>query len=146
MTYDEVKKLLEDMRAQERLCLRIEEEIKNILGIYITLGCPSGYPKETMPIPVDGGGRQPYLMSLERLNERLGKRREVFVAELTKKFDLEDKLAEAIQTLTPVQQEIIVGYYMHNNTHYKLANACGYCDRQIKRIKREAINKIARIL
>ena len=137
MTYDEVKKLLEDIKDKKRLALRIKQEINTLRENYDILLSPLGNVAVTHSIQSS---------SVERLVERVEDKRDEFETTLQEIYDLEDILAQAIKTLTPVQQNIITGYYMQDKTHDKLAEECNYCERSIKYIKRRAIEKLARKL
>ena len=136
MTYQEAKELLEQIKAKKRLCLRIKQEINTIRENYDILASPLGN--------LTGCSHSCETSSVERLVMRVEEKREKFEKILEEIMDLEDKLSNVINTLTPTEQDIIIGYYMQDKTHYQLADQCNYCDKQIWRIKKTAINKIAR--
>ena len=138
MTYREAKELLEQIRDKKRLCLRIKQEINTIRENYDILASPLGN--------LTACSHSFSTSSVERLVMRVEEKREKFENVLAETMDLEDKLSETINTLAPTEQDIIIGYYMQDKTHYELANQCNYCDKQIWRIKNKAIEKIARKL
>lgn len=134
MTYDEVKDLLDDVRVRKRLCLRLEKEINAMRDIYDTLTCPLGNMSPSRSTEISN--------PTERLALRVADKRAEFEKELSDMMDLEDELAVAINLLPPTERDIIIGYYMQDETHRKLARECNYSERHIKRIKKTATNKI----
>jgi len=138
MTYQEAKELLEQIKSKRRLCIRIKDEINTLRESYDIIKSPLSN--------LTGGTHPCGISSVERLVMRVEEKRERFERTLQETMDLEDKLSEIINTLTPTEQNIIIGYYMQDKTHYELANQCNYCDKQIWRIKNKAIEKIARKL
>lgn len=144
MTYEEVKGLLEDVRNKKRLCLRLQKEINTLLGTFVALGRPAGYTSAPQSI------RQPsnrhLIGSLERLDGRLEGKRKQFESSLTDMMDTEDELTVAIGALSSVEQDVIIGYYLQDLTHYQLARECNYSERSTKYIKKQAITKLSKLL
>lgn len=136
MTYQEVKELLEQIKSKRKLCIRIKDEINTLRESYDIIKSPLSN--------LTGGTHPCGISSVERLVMRVEEKRERFERILQETMDLEDKLLEIINTLTPTEQNIIIGYYMQDKTHYELSQECNYCDRHIWRILKTAINKIAR--
>ena len=138
MTYQEVKKLLEDLKRSKRLCLRYKDEIAAIKDDYGALSSPVGsfgQPRCHSTTP-----------TTMRLIERLEARQERFEKELAKMMDIEDRLAEAIQLLDKAEQDIIIGYYMRERKHHQLAMEL-YCSPETTyRIKRRAIKKLSKFI
>ena len=137
MTYQEVKKLLEDLKRSKRLCLRYKDEIAAVKDDYGALTSPVGsfgQPRCHSTTP-----------TTMRLIERLESRQERFEKELAKMMDIEDRLAEAIQLLDKAEQDIIIGYYMRDRKHHQLARECNYSEQHIRRIKTRAIIKISKV-
>ena len=138
MTYFETKRLLEQIRFKRRLAERIKEEIISLRENYDMLFCPLGNATSRQTHSQDS--------PVERLVMRVEDKRAELEHMLQEIMDLEDKLAGAMRMLTPNEQEIIIGYYMQGKTHYQLANETYYSRETTFRIKRKAINKIARCM
>lgn len=138
MTYIEVKKLLEQIKHKKRLAERIKEEISSLRENYDMLLSPLGnirnHQTHSQSSPVER-----LVLRVENKCAELGR-------VLQQIMDLEDKIANAMRTLTPIEQEIIIGYYMQGKTHYQLAKETYYSRETTCRIKRRAIEKIARYM
>ncbi len=56
----------------------------------------------------------------------------------------EDELAAAIQSLSGLEQDVIIGYYLRDKTHAKLARELHYSIRGIEDIKKRAIKRMVK--
>lgn len=135
MTFEETRELLKELREARRYAIQVQRDIQSIRENIDALQSPLG--KDTA-----GGGQAGSVV--ERIVVRLIAKQEDLARALEAVMDTEDKLEEAIKTLTAREREIIVGYYMRDRTHYQLARECGYEERQIRRVKNQAIGKISK--
>lgn len=135
MTFEETRELLKELREARRYAIQVQRDIQSIRENIDALQSPLG--KDTA-----GGGQAGSVV--ERIVVRLVAKQEDLARALEAVMDTEDKLEEAIKTLTAREREIIVGYYMRDRTHYQLARECGYEERQVYRIKKQAIWKISK--
>lgn len=135
MTFQETRNLLNDIKKAKQLCLRLRREIDEVRSDYGAL------TSSLCQNEVRGHCSTPTAL---RLIERLEAKQEMFEKALTKMMSLEDRLSKEIFTLSPVEQDIIIGYYMHDRTNYQIAYEINYCEKQVIRIKNKAIAKIAR--
>ena len=135
MTFEETRELLKELREARRYAIQVQRDIQSIRENIDALQSPLG--KDTA-----GGGQADSVV--ERIVVRLVAKQEDLAKALENVMDTEDKLEEAIKTLTAREREIIVGYYMRDRTHYQLARECGYEERQVYRIKKQAIWKISK--
>lgn len=135
MTFEETRELLKDLREARRYAIQVQRDIQSIRENIDALQSPLG--KDTA-----GGGQAGSVV--ERIVVRLVAKQEDLARALEAVMDTEDKLEEAIKTLTVREREIIVGYYMRDLTHYQLAREVGYEERQVRRVKNQAIGKISK--
>ena len=135
MTFEETRELLKELREARRYAIQVQRDIQSIRENIDALQSPLGKDPA-------GGGQAGSVV--ERIVVRLVAKQEDLARALEAVMDTEDKLEEAIKTLTVREREIIVGYYMRDRTHYQLARECGYEERQVYRIKKQAIWKISK--
>lgn len=131
MTYEEAKSLLADMRAAKRWANTLKARIADLESDYACIrsslsgdGLPHGNMKESR---------------VEQMAIRVAAEREKHIAALEVYFALEDKLAVAIEMLDPIEQEIILGYYLDGKSNWRLARDLNYDERTIRRKKNKAI-------
>ena len=133
MTIDETKNILDEIKSLKRLCEYIKQEIESLY--------------EQIPCPLDnlcGQGTQNshiehIILCIDRKRKKLEK--------LFKKYtDLENAVISEIETLTPTEQAIIIGYYMRGKNTFQLADEINYSRVTVCRIKSNAISKLARSL
>ena len=135
MTFEETRELLKELREARRYAIQVQRDIQSIRENIDALQSPLGKDPA-------GGGQAGSVV--ERIVVRLVAKQEDLARALEAVMDTEDKLEAAIKTLTAREREIIVGYYMRDRTHYQLARECGYEERQVYRIKKQAIWKISK--
>ena len=135
MTFEETRELLKELREARRYAIQVQRDIQSIRENIDALQSPLGKDPA-------GGGQAGSVV--ERIVVRLVAKQEDLARALESVMDTEDKLEAAIKTLTAREREIIVGYYMRDRTHYQLARECGYEERQVYRIKKQAIWKISK--
>ena len=81
---------------------------------------------------------------VEELAIKIESEREKHIAALETYFALEDKLSEALDTLDPIERDVIIGCYLDGKTNWKVAQELGYEERTIRRKKNRAIEKISK--
>lgn len=139
MTYKEAKRLLEQIKHKRQLAERIKCEISTLRENYDILACSLGCAGVGKKKMHTGSPVEQVILRVENKCAELGR-------VLQQIMDLEDKIANAMRTLTPIEQEIIIGYYMQGKTHYQLAKETHYSRESTFRYKRQAIQKIARYM
>lgn len=135
MQTEEARELLKQVKAARRRALAIKQSLLELESDIAALSSPLGRVSIRS---------QPQNSVVENAYFRVEKRREDFAEALIRVYELEDKLQQAISKLTPIEQEIITGFYMKDKTNYQLARGIGYSVRSIKYIKAGAIEKIAK--
>jgi RNA polymerase sigma factor (sigma-70 family) len=139
MTYKEAKRLLEQIKHKRQLAERIKCEINTLRENYDILACSLGC--------AGVGKKKTHTGSpVEQIILRVDKKCSELERVLQQILDLEDTLLNAIKTLTAIEQNIVVGYYWKGKTHYQLAKETYYSRETTCRIKRRAIEKIARYM
>lgn len=137
MTFEEVKKLLSDVRHAKQRARAINARIAELYGfganIQSSLNNGIGRGKGSVSSPA------------EDLAVRILSEQERLATALKEVFTLEDKLRKAIISLTTVEQDVITGYYLDGKTHYKLAEELSYSQSYIEQLKRRAIKKLTSI-
>lgn len=134
MTFTETKELLKDLKAARMYACRLKMDLKELESDYGALRA-SG-EREIAAVGVVSS-------PVERILVRIEKAREGFARALERVFDLEDRIAEAMEGLTYEEKNILTDYYMRDKTHYRLAREYGYCERHIKRLKDSAIRNLS---
>lgn len=140
MTFEEAKDLLMDMRAAKRRAGAIKARLNELESDYSALiPLTAKYGAQSGNSHSSGNSLSTVAIAVERLETERIK----FSTALEKVFRMEDELTAAINTLPPIEQDIIIGYYLDGKEHWKLANECGYSIETIKRKKNGGIRKIS---
>lgn len=137
MTYEEARNLLADMRAAKRRANAIKARIADIES-----------DAQSISSALNNSGVSGGIMRsrVEDLALKVETEREKHMAALEAYFALEDKLAAAIDTLEPLEKEIILAFYLDGKPNWKVGEAVGLEERTVRRYKRKATQKIADIL
>lgn len=135
MTYLEVRNLLADMRAAKRRANAIKARIADIESDAESINSALSNSG------VSGGAMR---SRVEELAIKIESEREKHIAALETYFALEDKLSEALDTLDPIERDVIIGCYLDGKTNWKVAQELGYEERTIRRKKNRAIEKISK--
>lgn len=138
MTFDEAKALLLDMRAAKRRANAIKRRVVELESDYDSI--QSALSGEGMP---HGSA---IVSRTEQLALRVASEREKHLQALEAYFAIEDKLAAAIESLNPTEQEIIICCYQEGKLHWQICEELNYSDKSIRRIKNKAIQKVANFL
>lgn len=137
MTFEEAKKLLADLRAAKRRANAIKSRIADIEGDYASIQSSLGGDG------THGGITQ---SRVEQLALRVQEEREKHMLALEAYFALEDKLSDALDTLEPIERDIIIGCYMDGKYNWQIGEIQHCSVETIKRHKRKAIIKISKFL
>lgn len=137
MTYQEARELLSDMRAAKRRANAIKARIADIES-----------DAESIQSALNNSGVSGGAMRsrVEELALKVETEREKHMAALEEYFALEDKLAAAIDTLDPMEKEVILGCYMEGKANWKVGEMVGLEERTVRRYKSRATQKIAEML
>lgn len=137
MTYEEARNLLADMRAAKRRANAIKARIADIES-----------DAQSISSALNNSGVSGGIMRsrVEELALKVETEREKHMAALEAYFALEDKLAAAIDTLEPLEKEIIMAFYLDGKPNWKIAQDINYTERNIHYVKHRAIKKIAKTL
>lgn len=137
MTFDEAKKLLTDMRAAKRRANAIKARIADIES-----------DSESISSALNNSGVSGGAMRsrVEELAIKVETEREKHIKALEEYFALEDRLASAIDTLDPIERDVIIGCYMDGKMDWQVWNDVGYEKRNFYYVKKRSIEKIAKHL
>lgn len=137
MTYEEARSLLSDMRAAKRRANAIKARIADIES-----------DAESINSALNNSGVSGGIMRsrVEELAVKIETEREKHIAALEKFFELEDKLAAAIDSLEPIERDVIVGCYLDGKMDWQVWNNIGYEKRNFYYIKKRSIENIAKKL
>ena len=128
MTEQEARELLKDMSKAKRRANAIKARIADIESDAASIQSALGG---------DGTHGGAMRSRVEELAIKIETEREKHMAAL------EDKLAAAIDTLDPMERDIIVGHYMDGKMDWQVWNDVGYERRNYYYVKKRAIEKIS---
>ncbi|MDE6397856.1 MAG: hypothetical protein K2L51_00890 [Clostridiales bacterium] len=137
MTFEEAKKLLTDLRAAKRRANAIKARIADLESDYDSIQSSLGGDGTHSSMPAS---------RVEQGALRVQEEREKHILALETYFSIEDKLADALDTLEPIERDIIVGCYMDGKYNWQVGESVGYSIESVKIFKRRAIKKIANSL
>lgn len=138
MTFEEAKKLLTDMRAAKRRANAIKARIADLESDATSI--QSALSGNGMP---SGGTMR---SRVEELAIRVEEEREKHMKALEAYFSIEDKLAAALDSLDPLEKDIIVGCYMDGKPNWKVGRDLYLSLRTVERKKSLSIKKLSKIL
>lgn len=135
MTYDEMKKMLDEMKHKKSLLRTVQRQIQETRE---QIDCLRA--QDYGVIAVQGGVKEPAAERFVEHIERLEKRYESLLSEV---FAAEDYISEHLPKLSAIEQAIIIDRYMHGKSWRKIQQEYHYVDRQLYRIANSAIKKIS---
>lgn len=135
MTYDEMKKMLDEMKHKKSLLRAVQRQIQEAREQIDCL-----HAQDYGVIAVQGGIKEPAAERFVEHLERLEKRYESLLSEV---FTAEDYISEHLPKLSAIEQAIIIDRYMHGKSWRKIQQEYHYVDRQLYRIANSAIKKIS---
>lgn len=140
MTFEEARdklKHIHTLKTKARDVAADINECKNNIEALTLHSALSGALK------IDGGQTDSVVERIVIKIEERQKRLETLLDDVMRE---EDELAAAIQSLSGLEQDVIIGYYLRDKTHSKLARELHYSIRGIEDIKKRAIKKIKKTL
>ena len=135
MTYEDMKKMLDEMKHKKSLLRTLKRQIEEARE---QIDCLRA--QDYGNTAVQGGIKEPAAERFVEHIERLEKRYESLLSEV---FAAEDYISEHLPNLSAIEQAIIIDRYMHGKSWRKIQQEYHYVDRQLYRIANSAIKKIS---
>ena len=137
MEFEQAKNLLKKLARKRKLVDVIGQRIAMFKSDYSAI-------RSSLAGEIIGGGKMN--SKVELLAEKVLKEESKYIKALEDYFAIEDSIANALDTLTEEEREIIVEYYMQGYPERKIARIMNYSERSIRYIKAKAITKISKKL
>lgn len=138
MTYDEMKKMLDEMKHKKSLLRAVQRQIQEARE---QIDCLRA--QDYGVIAVQGGVKEPAAERFVEHIERLEKRYESL---MTEAFRLEDYISEHLSELSAVEQTIIVERYIHGKSWRSIERTVNYSERMVFNYRKSAIVKLSKRL
>ena len=135
MTYEEMKKMLDEMKHKKSLLRTVQRQIQETRE---QIDCLRA--QDYGVIAVQGGVKEPAAERFVEHIERLEKRYEALLSEV---FEAEDYISEHLPQLSAIEQTIIIERYIHGKSWRKIQEEHHYEERQPYRIAERATKKLA---
>lgn len=135
MTYEEMKKMLDEMKHKKSLLRTVQRQIQETRE---QIDCLRA--QDYGVIAVQGGIKEPAAERFVEHIERLEKRYESLLSEV---FAAEDYISEHLPNLSAIEQTIIIERYIHGKSWRKIQEEHHYEERQPYRIAERATKKLA---
>lgn len=138
MTFEEAKEKLKQIRNLKNKARDVMEDINE---------CRQNIDALTLHSALSGalrvqGGESDSVV--ERIVAKIEERQQKLEVLLERIFAEEDELNAALETLTETERDVIIGYYLRDKSHKRLAWEMSYSVRGIEDIKARALHKIAK--
>ena len=140
MNFEEAKEKLKQIRNLKNKARDVMADINECRQNIDALTLHSALSGATR---VQGGASDSVV---ERIVEKIEERTHKLEVLLERIFAEEDELNAALETLTETERDVIIGYYLRDKSHKRLAREMSYSERSVNYIKERAIGKIARKL
>ncbi len=137
MTFTDTEEMLKSLRALGARVARHRHRIKNINEDFACINSALG-GDGTPHAPSYSGNPK-----MENLINKLHKEEQEHLKALDELFAMEDKLSQAINTLSPEEQDVIIGMYMDRFSVNKLVRTLYMGQKTIYRRRNSAIKKIS---
>lgn len=135
MTYEEMKKMLDDLKQKKRLMRSVQQQIEEARE---QIDCLNG--RDYGGAAVQGGVKEPAAERFIEHRERLERRYKALMAEA---FSTEDYISEHLSALSETEQSIIIDRYMMNKSWRYIQQEHHYGEAHPYRIAERAIKKLA---
>ena len=135
MTYEEMKKMLDEMKHKKSLLRTVQRQIQETRE---QIDCLRA--QDYGVIAVQGGVKEPAAERFVEHIERLEKRYESLLSEV---FEAEDYISVHMSELSAIEQTIIIERYIHGKSWRKIQEEHHYEERQPYRIAERATKKLA---
>lgn len=137
MTFEEAKEKLKQIRNLKNKARDVMADINE---------CRQNIDALTLHSALSGvlrvqGGESDSVV--ERIVAKIEERQQKLEVLLERIFAEEDELNAALETLTETERDVIIGYYLRDKSHKRLAREMSYSERSVRYIKERALNKIA---
>ena len=137
MTFEEAKEKLKHIHG---LKVKAKEIAADINECQLNIDALTLHSGLSGALQIDGGRSDSVV---ERIVVKIEQRQEQLVKLLDNIMREEDALASSIQVLSELEQDVIVGYYLRDKSHGRLARELHYSEGHIKYLKHKALEKIA---
>lgn len=139
MTVDEVKELLKNLRSKKRRLMALQEYIASERSLLLTV---SNLDNSSTPVKTSqvNGVEKRYVSHIDRIR----KWEMIYDDLFTEMCKDEDKLASAMQNLSPTEYEVILNRYLLGLSRKKAADLMNYTEDGIKSATYRAIKKMTK--
>lgn len=136
MTFEEAKQLLKDYKGIKK---RLKSEQAKIVELRLSLTSVkvTDYGKSR----VKGGQASAYV---DAILDRIEKIETRCTEMMNKLFEIEDVISESIDSLSPLEQSMIIDRYIHGYSWKRICREHHYCERQVRRKVDESLKKISK--
>ena len=138
MTYEEMKKMLDEMKHKKSLLRAVQRQIQEAREQIDCL-----HAQDYGVIAVQGGVKEP---AAERFVEHLERLEKRYESLMTEAFRLEDYISEHLSELSAVEQTIIVERYIHGKSWRSIERTVNYSERMVFNYRKSAIVKLSKRL
>lgn len=138
MTYDEMKKMLDEMKHKKSLLRAVQRQIQEAREQIDCL-----HAQDYGVLAVQGGVKEP---AAERFVEHLERLEKRYESLMTEAFRLEDYISEHLSELSAVEQTIIVERYIHGKSWRSIERTVNYSERMVFNYRKSAIVKLSKRL
>lgn len=138
MTYEEMKKMLDEMKHKKSLLRTVQRQIQETRE---QIDCLRA--QDYGVIAVQGGIKEPAAERFVEHIERLEKRYESLLSEV---FAAEDYISEHMSELSAIEQTIIIERYIHGKSWRKIEREVNYSERRVFDFQKSAIAKLSKRL
>ena len=138
MTYEEMKKMLDEMKHKKSLLRTVQRQIQETRE---QIDCLRA--QDYGVIAVQGGVKEPaaerFVEHIERLEKRYG-------SLLSEVFAAEDYISVHMSELSAIEQTIIIERYIHGKSWRKIEREVNYSERRVFDFQKSAIAKLSKRL
>lgn len=138
MTYEEMKKMLDEMKHKKSLLRTVQRQIQETRE---QIDCLRA--QDYGVIAVQGGVKEPAAERFVEHIERLEKRYESLLSEV---FAAEDYISVHMSELSAIEQTIIIERYIHGKSWRKIEREVNYSERRVFDFQKSAIAKLSKRL
>lgn len=138
MTYEEVKNLLKSVRSKKSRLLAMQAYIAEERQLMLGVAAPQ-FDGVSVVHSQENGPEERITKFIDRLN-KWNERYDKLFGEMCEE---EDKLADMMQRLSPVEYEVILNRYLKGQSIRKTANLMNYQEDSIRQICYRAVKKMA---
>lgn len=138
MTINEVKKILVSVRRKKARLIALQEYIQEELALMSGVGAVD-YSKLTVQGSPGNGVEERYV----KQSDRLGRIQAHFDTLFTEMCEEEDDLRRRMESLSPIEYEVILNRYMRGFSVKRTADVVGYSEANVYKIQEKAVKKMS---